>query len=608
MAVATESYAGVLAFLATAGVVAPLVKRLKISPILGFLAAGVILGPYGLGRFVGKAPWLAYVTVARPERIHAMAELGVVFLLFSIGLELSWERLRVMRGQVFGYGALLTLGSAALFAAAALAFGGPPGGAATLGCALAMSSTAIVLPVMAETGRMQSRSGRAVFAVLLFQDLAVAPILIAISLATPTETLHSPVAALATAVLGVGGIILAGRLVLRPLFRSAARAKSQDLFMAASLLVIIGAGLSAELLGLSMALGAFIAGLLLAETEFRHEIEVLIGPFRDLLLGLFFVSVGIGLNLDLLAAQPWLILAAAAGLVAVKAALGAGLGRLIGLAGGAALESGLLIAAGGEFAFVILDEARHAELLPAQLAQAMQVSVTLSMFAIPGLGALGARLGRAHTAAEHDARAAPPPAPAAEPRVLIIGYGRVGRIVGEMLTRHELAWIAVDRDFHAVEAARGQGREVYYGDASRPELLTRCGLMSAPGVVLTTDAPDAAEAVAAAVRRLRPDVVMVARARDARHARRLYELGATDAVPETIEASLQLSEAVLVDLGVPMGFVIASIHEKRDEIRKSLNVSGERQDPPETAEGAEKPRRTLRGRAGRTRSAPSTEG
>jgi CPA2 family monovalent cation:H+ antiporter-2 len=599
LAGAPQSYADVVAFLATAGVVAPLVKRLKISPILGFLAAGVILGPEGLGRFADQSPWLAYVTVSRPERIADMAELGVVFLLFSIGLELSWERLRLMRGQVFGLGAMQMFGATVLIGAAAMADGLSLPSALGLGAALAMSSTAIALQVMSETGRLQTHAGRAVFAILLFQDLMVAPVLIAVGLGTPSHAGQNPLAALATAAIGMAGIVFAGRLLLRPLFKSAARAKSQDLFMAASLLVIIGAGICAKLLGLSMALGAFVAGLLRAETEFRHEIAVLIGPFRDLLLGLFFVSVGIGLKLQLLAAQPALILGVAAGLIGLKALLGTGLGRLFGLTTGAAIETGLVIAAGGEFAFVVL-QAEDGGLLQPAVAQAMQVAVTLSMIAIPGLGALGARIGRAHSAAEASALAAPPAEPGAEPRVLIIGYGRVGELVGEMLARHKVGWIAVDRDFLSVEAARRRGQEVYFGDASRPELLKRCGLMTAPGVVLTTDEPKAAEAVVAAVRGLRPDVVLVARARDARHARRLYELGASDAVPETIEASLQLSEAVLVDIGVPMGPVIASIHEKRDEIRKSLN---EPEGPLETAEAAERPRRTLRGRAGRPRSA-----
>ena len=571
---AEADYSNLVAFLATAGGVAPLVKRLKLSPILGFLAAGVAIGPEGLGRFAGRAPWLNYLTVAKPEEIAGAAELGVVFLLFSIGLELSWERLRLMRRQVFGLGVLQTLGAGALLLSVALALGVPLNGALAAAAALAMSSTALVVPVMAEAGRLHAAPGRAVFAILLFQDLMVAPVLIGLSLlGGQTGSAGGPIGAVATACLGVVGILAVGRLMLRPLFRSAARAGGQDLFMAASLLVIIGAGLAAKLLGLSMALGAFIAGLLLAETEFRHEIEVLIGPFKDLLLGLFFVSVGLGLNLGLLIREPGLVIAVAAGMVALKAVLGTGLGRLFGLKAGAALEAGLMIGAGGEFAFVILQQATQSHLLDPALAQALVVSATLSMFAIPALGALGSRFGRAQARAEATGQAAPPERAAdARPQVLVVGYGRVGKLVGEMLGRHDIAWIAIDRSVRAVEAARRAGQEVYYGDASRPELLQRLGLETAPAVVLTTDEPEAAEAVTIAVRRLRPDVVLVARARDARHARRLYELGATDAVPETIEASLQLSEAVLVDLGVPMGPVIASIHEKRDEIRKSFKT------------------------------------
>ena len=570
---ASAEYSNLVAFLATAGVVAPLVKRLKLSPILGFLAAGVALGPEGLGRLVPQAPWLDYISVSHPQEIAAAAELGVVFLLFSIGLELSWERLRLMRRQVFGLGALQTFLAGGLIVAAAMALGVRLNGALAIGAALVMSSTALVVPVMAERGRLHAAPGRAVFAILLFQDLMVAPVLIGLSLLGARGEGAGPIAAVLTACLGLVGIIAVGRLGLRPLFRSAARAKSQDLFMAAALLVIIGAGLAARLLGLSMALGAFVAGLLLAETEFRHEIEVLIGPFRDLLLGLFFVSVGLGLNLDLMVREPGLILAVALGMIALKALVGTGLGRLFGLRAGAALEAGLMVGSGGEFAFVILQQATQSRLLDPALAQALAVSATLSMFAVPALGALGSRTGRAQARAEATQKAAPPDRePGAKPQVLVVGYGRVGQLVGEMLGRHDIAWVAIDRSFRSVEAARRAGQEVYYGDASRPELLQRLGLETAPAVVLTTDDAEAAEAVTREIKRLRPEVVLVARARDARHARRLYALGATDAVPETIEASLQLSEAVLVDIGLPMGPVIASIHEKRDEIRKSFKT------------------------------------
>ncbi len=570
---AEAGYSNIVAFLAMAGVLAPLVKRFRISPILGFLAAGVALGPQGLGRLVPRAPWLDWITVSRPAEVRDIAELGVVFLLFSIGLELSWERLRLMRRLVFGLGAVETGACAALVGAVAWASGQSFAAAFAIGAALAVSSTAIAVPAMAEAGRLHAPSGRAVFAVLMFQDLAVAPVLIALSLIGGRGGGPNPLLAIGAASAGLIGIIVAGRLLLRPLFRSAAGAKSQDLFMALSLLIVIGAGLAAHVLGLSMALGAFVAGILLAETEYRHEIEVVIGPFKDLLLGLFFVSVGLGLNVSLLAAEPVLILGVAAGLLALKALTAASAGRAFGLKGAAAIETGLLLAAGGEFAFVVIAQARGEGLIEPRLAAAVSVSATLTMFLIPALAGLGAWLGRARGVAETAAAAAPPAEPEARPKVLIVGYGRVGRLVGEMLARHQIAWLAIDRDSRAVEAARRQGLEVYFGDASRPELLQRCGLSTAPGVVVTTDEPEAAEAVAAAVRRLRPDVALVARARDARHARRLYELGATDAVPETVEASLQLSEAVLVDLGVPMGFVIASIHERRDEIRRELGAA-----------------------------------
>ena len=564
------SYSNVVVFLATAGVVAPLFTRLKISPILGFLAAGVALGPQGLGRFVPEQPWLDYFTVSKPQEIASLAELGVVFLLFTIGLELSFERLRLMRRLVFGLGALQCLASGVLIAAAALAFGVAPAGAFAIGAALALSSTAVGLPVMAEAGRLHSASGRAVFSVLLFQDLAVAPILIAVALlAGPSVGGVSPLIALGAGVTGLVGVALVGRLLLRPLFASAASVSHKEYFIAAALLVVIGAGLAARLLGFSMALGALMAGLLLAETEFRHEVEVLIGPFKDLLLGLFFLSVGLGLNVSLLLAEPGPILGAAAALLALKALAAGGAARAFGLKGGKALETGLVLAAGGEFAFVIIGQAEGRGLLGPTLAEAVTVSATLTMFAIPALGAFGARLGRAPAGAA--AAISPPPAePDGEPRVLLIGYGRVGRLVGDMLDRHKVAWVAVDRSVRSVSAGRADGREVYFGDASNAEFLKRCGLMTAPAVVLTTDEPEAAETVVETVRRLRSDVVLVARARDARHARRLYELGASDAVPETIEASLQLSEAVLVDIGVPMGLVIASIHEKRDEIRREL--------------------------------------
>jgi CPA2 family monovalent cation:H+ antiporter-2 len=568
---AAGNYKDVILFLATAGIVVPLFKRFRISPILGFLGAGVALGPFGLGALARSFPWLAPLTITSKAEIAELAEFGVVFLLFMIGMELSWERLRLMRRLVFGLGGAVTLLSAILIAAIAHAGGQPYPAAAGIGAALALSSTAVIMPALAEAKKLHSEVGRAAFSVLLFQDLAVAPILVAMSLAPGNAQAlgWGVVLRLAPAVVTPFVILLVGRLLLRPMMKSVARAKSEELFMAACLLVVIGAGLTAAAAGLSMALGAFIAGLLLAETEYRHEVEVVIEPFKGLLLGLFFLSVGIGLDLGRLVQQPALILGAAVGLVALKAALTAIVARLFQMRLRRALEVGLILGAGGEFAFVVLNQGMGSGLIGREAGETLLVAATLSMFAIPALTALGARLGQSERATDQPE---PPPISGDEPpRVLVIGYGRVGLMVADMLDRHQIAWVAVDRDAKLAEAGRRRGHTVFFGDAARGDFLARVGLASAPAVVVTMDAFEAVEAVVATARQARPEMVIVARARDARQAQRLYELGATEAVPETVEASLQLSEALLVDLGVPMGLVIASVHDKRDEIRKALN-------------------------------------
>ncbi|OYX29880.1 MAG: potassium transporter TrkA [Caulobacterales bacterium 32-69-10] len=561
-------------FLATAGIVVPIFQRLKISPILGFLAAGVALGPFGLGSLSDAFPWLSYLTVSEPDEFAQLAELGVAFLLFTIGLELSWERLRLMRRLVFGMGALQMLLCASAVAGAAYLLGQNVAAAAAIGIALALSSTAIGLPVLAEGKRLHAPAGRAAFSVLLFQDLAVAPVLIVLGILGRGggEFNGSALLALAPAALGLAIIVGAGRLVLRPMMKSVARTRSDELFIAASLLIVIAASLVAAVSGLSMALGAFVAGLLLAETEYRHEVELRVEPFKGLLLGLFFVSVGIGLDLSVVVREPLVIAGIALSLVGAKLGLTFAAGKLMRLPNLVAIEAALVLATGGEFAFVVINEAIDSGLVPAGAGEAVLISATMTMFAIPLLVSLGGRLSKA--AHRNDGAEFAPPGEAdgeLPPRVLIVGYGRVGQLVGEMLSGHDIPWVAIDRSPAPVQKGRHTGRGVYYGEASQSELLMRCGLATAPALVVTMDAPEAAEAVVAEARRLRPDIVIVARARDARHAGRLYALGATNAVPETIEASLQLSEALLVDIGVPMGLVIASIHEKRDEYRKLLN-------------------------------------
>ena len=570
-AIAPESYKEVMLFLATAGVVVPLFSRLRMSPVLGFIGAGALLGPYGLGRFVPQAPWLAWITIPNREEIGHLAEFGVVFLLFMIGLELSWERLRRMRRLVFGLGLAQVLACALALSVGLYLLGTAPAAATLVGAALALSSTAIVVPVLVEQRRLSSPAGRATFAVLLFQDLAVAPILFTVAVLGSggggSVTL-SFMWALGQAAIAITLIVGLGRLALRPLFRLVAEARSPELFMAASLLVVLATALTFAVSGLSMALGAFVAGLLLAETEYRRAIEAMIEPFKGLLLGVFFVSVGMGLDPSRLAATPVLIFAAAAALIAIKGGAVMALCAVYRLPRAVAVESALLLAAGGEFAFVLIGAAMVAGLVPESLGQEALVVATVTMVAIPLLARVGAQMNRRLArAAAVEASPAPPEEPG---RVVVAGFGRVGKLVAEMLTRHKIPYIAVDADPARVAAERGAGAKVYFGDASNPEFLRVCGVANARALVVTLDAPRAIEAVVTAARAERPDLTIVARARDARHARQLYDLGVDDAVPETIEAALQLSEAVLVDVGVPMGLVIASVHERRDEFRAIL--------------------------------------
>jgi len=566
-----ETYKEVILFLATAGVVVPLFHRLRISPVLGFLGAGALLGPYGLGRFVGDAPWLAWVTIGNRDEIANLAELGVVFLLFMIGLELSWERLRILRRLVFGLGSLQVVLCAAAIAIGVRLLGVDPAAAMLVGVALALSSTAIVIPVLSEQKRLGSPTGRASFAVLLFQDLAVAPILFTITVLgsrTGEGFGAAFTVALLQAALAIVAIVGLGRLALRPLFQLVAGTRSPELFMAACLLVVVATGLLAALSGLSAALGAFIAGLLLAETEYRRAIEATIDPFKGLLLGIFFVSVGMGLDPSRLFADPVPILAGATALVAIKAAIIMGLGVAFRLRRPVAFDTGLLLGPAGEFAFIILGLAASVELVPYAIVQTALLVATLTMIAIPLLAPFSRSLRRRM---ERRVEAPPEPPPASEHgRVIVAGFGRVGQLVGEMLTRHNVSYLAIDSDPVVVQQQRRAGKPVFFGDSGNPEFLRRCGIDTARGFVVTIDNPNGTGAAVAAARAERPDLTIVARARDARHASSLYELGVDDAVPENFEASLQLSEAVLVDIGVPMGMVIASIHERRDEFRRVL--------------------------------------
>ncbi len=367
-------------------------------------------------------------------------------------------------------------------------------------------------------------------------------------------------------------IVVAGRLALRPLFHLVARTRSTELFMAACLLVIVATALTAAASGLSMTLGAFVAGLLLAETEYRRAIEATIDPFKGLLLGVFFVSVGMNLDPAQLVASPGAILGLSLALVLIKGAVVLMAAPILKISRSVALEAALLLGPGGEFAFVLIGGAVATGLVPEEVGAAALIVTTVTMIMIPALAALGLRMGqRVAKAGQAQIRSEPLP-DRIENRVIIAGFGRVGRQVAEMLGRHRIPYLALDSDASRVAEQRRSGAPVYFGDSGNTEMLRRCDIATARALVVTLDNARAVEAVVSAARAERPDLTIVARARDARHASALYELGVDDAVPETIEASLQLSEAVLVDVGVPMGLVIASIHERRDEYRAMLKT------------------------------------
>jgi len=572
-AINIDAYSDALVVLGTAGIVVPIARRFGISPVLAYLGAGAALGPLGLGSFIDTVPILYWFTVVDAKNVAGIAELGVVFLLFLIGLELSYDRLRTMRRLVFGLGSLQIVLSAAVIGAIAALAGNKPAASIILGACLALSSTAIVLEVMSSQGRLASSAGRVALPVLLAQDLAVVPILLFVAIlgaSTGGSVTFSLVLALANAALVVVMIVVVGRLLLRPLFHLVAVAGSSELFVAATLFVIVGTGVAAALAGLSMALGAFVAGLLLAETEFRKAIETTINPFKGLLLGLFFFTIGMNIDLRELAREPLLLLAAVLGLIGIKSALLIGLVRLFRMPWSVAIEVGLLLGPGGEFAFVGIGMATTLGLISANVSSFALAVTSLTMALIPALSLAAKRLAlrlREPRAADPELAAAPS---GGAGHAIVLGVGRVGDVVCSMLERHDFRYVAVDSHAGAVKRQRQRRHEVYYGDATSPEFLNSCGLMGAAAVIVTIGSASVIDEIVSQVRALRPDVVIVSRARDAAHARHLYAIGVTDAVPETIEASLQLSEAALVGLGLAMGPAIASIHEKRDEFRRDL--------------------------------------
>jgi len=575
----TSGFSDALVILGAAGIVIPAFARIRISPIIGFILIGMLVGPHGLGALASDHPWLHYVTISNPHGIEPFAELGIVLLLFSIGLELSFRRLWGMRGLVFGAGTAELFGAAVILSGGLYLAGEGPAGAIGIGLALALSSTAIVIPLVGT----HSPVGRSALAMLLFEDLALVPIVFVLGAMAPQAAGAGVGSILGTVLIGgvtAVAMLFLGRFLLPPLFAQAARTKSPELFLSACLLVVIVASLVTSAIGFSAVLGALIAGIVIAETEYRGEVEVITAPFRGLGLGIFLITVGISVDFRVILADWQSLFGALVGVLVVKAAVTALLLRLGGARMAVAAETGVLMASPSETALIVLGSTTAAQLISRDTASFWQIVTAMGLTVTPLLAKLGRAAGSRFAGGAMARQMDASLDAAALGQVVILGFGRVGRMVADMLEAHGKDYLAVDSDIDGVAASRKEGYDVLFGDVARPELIDKLRERQPSALILTMDNPVLVNRLTKQLRRVFPDLPIVARARDTAHAAALYKAGVTDAVPETLEASLQLSEAVLVDLGVPMGPVIASIHEKRDQLRAEIKTEAELEEQP----------------------------
>lgn len=547
---------GLIIFLVVAGVIVPLFHRARIGTVLGFLIAGVVLGPHGLGRLAETHPWLQYVTFDDPKRAEVLAEFGIVILLFLLGLELSLQRFWQLRRYVLGVGLVqvvfttLAIGLTVRFA------GGVPPSGIVLGLCLALSSTAIVMQLLTEQHRVAHPIGRIALSVLLFQDLMVVPILFIVGiLGGGKEAVAGGITALilpfVQALAAVIAIMLAGRFLLGPMLRSAVRTGSRDLIMAVTLLILVTSAVATGAAGLSVALGAFLAGLLLSDSEARHHIEIDLEPFKGLLLGIFFITVGTNVDVGAVAGDAlWIVLAVLL-LMGGKAAIMFGAARAFGVPSSVAAEAALLLAQAGEFAFVVIGVASAKSLLSPRLAGGAVAVVGLSMLLTPVAAVIGRALAARLKTEDHKQHAPDDGVDELDNHVVVGGLGRVGQLIVRALEAENVPYVALDTDGDLIGRLRGKRHLVYFGDAARPEMLEKVGGHRARAFVVTVNNRHAAERMVSAARAIKPDVLIFARAADAAHAARLIELGAVGVIPETVESSLQLAGSLLKGLDLP---------------------------------------------------------
>ncbi|KAL7593530.1 hypothetical protein Lser_V15G31631 [Lactuca serriola] len=544
------------------------------SPVLGYLTAGILIGPYGLS------------IIRNVHATKAIAEFGVVFLLFNIGLELSVERLSSMKKYVFGLGSAQVLVTAVVIGLITHFVCGQLGPAAiVIGNGLALSSTAVVLQVLQERGESTSRHGRATFSVLLFQDLAVVVLLILIPLISPNSSkggigffaiAEALGLAAVKALVAISAIIAGGRLLLRPIYKQIAEMQNAEIFSANTLLVILGTSLLTARAGLSMALGAFLAGLLLAETEFSLQVESDIAPYRGLLLGLFFMTVGMSIDPKLLVSNFPVIMGSLALLIAGKTILVAAVGKLFGVSLISAIRVGLLLAPGGEFAFVAFGEAVNQGIMSPQLSSLLFLVVGISMALTPWLAAGGQLI--ASRFEQHDVRSLLPDESETDDlqdHIIICGFGRVGQIIAQLLSERLIPFVALDVRSDRVAVGRALDLPVYFGDAGSREVLHKIGAERACAAAITLDSPGANYRTVWALSKYFPNVKTFVRAHDVDHGLNLEKAGATAVVPETLEPSLQLASAVLAQAKLPMSEIAATINEFRSRHLSELTELSE---------------------------------
>ena len=544
----------VLVFLGAAVATATLFRRINVSPVIGYLVAGAAIGPFGTG------------VIGSTDGVRGLAELGVMFLMFSIGLELSLQRLAAMRGHLFGLGSVQFFTAAVAIGLAAWGMGLDARAAIVIGAALALSSTAMVLQILGERGEIVSHAGRVALAILLFQDLAVVPLMVLVPQlgAEGTGIWAALGLALAKAAGVLAVILVVGRLVLRPVFRVIAARRTPELLVGLALLVVLGTGYVTEAAGLSLALGAFLAGLLVAETEFRHQVEADLAPFRSILLGLFFMTVGMTVDFSLLLSHGALIVLVVGGILILKAVTITLSCLLFRLPLGLALRQGLVLAESGEFAFILLALAVSAGLLDPGISRVLILSVALTLALTPVLVALGRRVEALFEQEGEGIERLSAEAHDLSDHILVLGYGRVGAQVARLLARRALPFIALDLNPAQVRRARADGLPVYYGDSSSHLVLRAAGAERARLAVVTMNDARATSRAVSVLRNRFPDMPIYARAADIAHCEQLARLGATGIVPEIVEVSLQLGSQVLRGLGLADDEIAGIIAAERD--------------------------------------------